>query len=100
MIFGSPSFDLQIVLILLAIALVISMASAIFARRKFITLIMVFSILANSVILLGVFNGSQIFRFYNILWLSYFSFFIWPIINIIFIVYYAKTNFINNQKRK
>jgi hypothetical protein len=46
-------------------------------------------------VLLGIFlflisiSGSLIFRVYNIEWLQYFAIFIWPIINIILIVFYV-----------
>ncbi|OGI27401.1 MAG: hypothetical protein A2359_01170 [Candidatus Moranbacteria bacterium RIFOXYB1_FULL_43_19] len=90
MIFGSPSLDLKLTIFLIVVVFIISLVVLIFARRKIFSLLL-FSILANTVFLLGVLTKSDMFDFYNIVWLLYFSFFIWPIINILFLVYYAKT---------
>jgi hypothetical protein len=82
--------DLKLTLFLIAIALIISLVVLIFAKRKFFSLLL-FSILVNAIFLMGVFTGSDMFDYYNIVWFLYFSFFIWPILNIFLIIYYAKT---------
>lgn len=90
MFFGSPSLDLKLTIFSLGIALIISFIVLIFAKRKIFSFVL-FSILANVVFLLGIFTKSDMFDFYNIVWLLYFSFFIWPVLNIILIIYYVKT---------
>jgi len=89
MFFGSPSMDLKLTIFLLGMALVASLVVFIFSRRKIFSLLL-FSILANTVFLGGVITKSDMFDFYNMVWLLYFSFFIWPILNIAFIVYLIK----------
>ena len=88
MFFGSSSIDLQIIVAFLAISFIISLIVFIAAKRKILSLLL-FSILANTIFFLSVLTGSTIFRAYDVIWFSYFSFFIWPILNILFIVYYA-----------
>jgi hypothetical protein len=88
---GSPSMDLKLTIFLLGVAAVTSLIVLIFVRRKIFSLLL-FSILTNAVFFMGVTTGSNMFDFYNIVWLLYFSFFIWPIINIFLIIYYAKTS--------
>jgi len=88
---GSPSMDLKLTIFLLGLAFVISLVISIFIKRKIFSLLL-FSILANAVFFMGVLTGSDMFDFYNIVWFLYFSFFIWPIINILWIIYYAKTS--------
>jgi hypothetical protein len=88
---GSPSMDLKLTIFLLGVAIITSLLVLIFIRRKIFSLLL-FSILANAVFFMGVTTGSNMFDFYNIVWLLYFSFFIWPILNILLIVYYAKTS--------
>jgi len=81
--------DLKLTIFLLGMALVASLVVFIFSRRKIFSLLL-FSILANTVFLGGVITKSDMFDFYNMVWLLYFSFFIWPILNIAFIVYLIK----------
>jgi len=85
---GSSSIDLKITLFLLSVSLVVSLIVLFAARRKFLAVI-TFSILGNISFLLNI--GSEMFVVYNFLWLGYFSFFIWPILNILLIVWYAKS---------
>ena len=81
--------DLKITIFLLAISFIVSLFVFAIAKRKLLALV-IFLILANLSFLLNI--GSDMFDFYNIVWLLYFSVFIWPIINIFLIVYYAKTS--------
>jgi len=87
---GSSSMDLKLTIFLLGIAFVVSLFVFIFSRRKAFSFVLL-SILANAIFFMGVITGSDMFDFYNMVWLLYFSFFIWPILNILFIVYYAST---------
>jgi len=87
---GSSSMDLNITFFLLAVSLIISLVVLIVAKRKILSLV-IFSILGNLVFLLGAFTHSEMFRAYGIIWFEIFSLFIWPILNIFLIIYYAKT---------
>ena len=49
--------------------------------------ILTFSLLTNSACILTTLSGSLIFRIYGFGWVPFFSVFVWPIINIMFIVY-------------
>ncbi|PIV83803.1 MAG: hypothetical protein COW51_02675 [Candidatus Moranbacteria bacterium CG17_big_fil_post_rev_8_21_14_2_50_44_12] len=85
---GSSSVDLKITLFLLSVSLVVSLIVLVAARRKFLAVV-TFSILGNISFLLNI--GSGMFRVYHILWLKYFSVFLWPILNILLIIHYART---------
>lgn len=91
MFFGSSSIDLQVIIFLLGIFFITSLVIFAIAKRKFLA-VLVFSILANAVFFLSVLTGSEFFRAYHIIWFSYFSFFIWPILNIFLIIHYARTS--------
>ena len=86
--FGDPSIDLWITIFLIGVSLIISLIVFALARRKILALI-VFSVLVNVSIWLNI--GSEMFASYDIMWLKYFSVFIWPILNILFIIYYIRT---------
>lgn len=86
--FSSPSIDLKITIFLLAVALIISLVVLAFSRKKILSLV-VFSVLGNLALLLNI--GSRMFVVYHFLWFGYFSLFIWPLLNIFLIVYYAKS---------
>jgi len=90
MFFGGPEIDLQIIIFLLGISLLASVSVLIFAKRKILSPVL-FSILVNSIFFMAVLTSSDIFDAYNIVWLLYFSVFIWPVLNIVFIVWYAST---------
>ncbi len=94
---GSPSMDLKLTVFLLVAAFIASLVVLIFISRKIFSFLL-FSILVNAVFFMGVLTGSNMFDFYNIVWLLYFSFFIWPILNILFIIYYARTGSKNKEK--
>ena len=87
--FGDPSIDIKISLFLVAVSLVVSLIVLIFAKRRLLSVV-VFSILGNLAFLLNI--GSEMFDSYDVMWLKYFSVFIWPIINIALIIYYASTS--------
>jgi len=89
----SPSFDLQVSIWLLVLSFAISLIFY-FLRRNFIFSILLFSVLGNLSFLFNI--GSRMFVTYNMIWFSYFSLFIWPIINLLLIIYYA---YKKNQKK-
>lgn len=86
---GSASADLKITLLLIVVSFFAALILYAAKRSMFFSL-MILSLLANASFLLNV--GSDMFDSYNIVWLLYFSVFIWPILNILLIVYYAKTS--------
>ncbi len=90
MFFGGAILDLQIIIFLLGISLLISLISVYFLKRKVFSIIL-FSILTNAIFLAAEFTKSDLFDFYNIVWLLYFSVFVWPILNIFLIAYYIRT---------
>jgi len=83
--------DLKITMFLLSVSFIVSLFALIFVKRKFLALL-VFSIMGNVVFLADAFSHSEMFRAYGLIWFEIFSVFIWPIINIFLIVYYAKTS--------
>lgn len=85
--FGSPSVDLKITMILLAVSIIISLIVLAAAKRKLLALV-VFSVLGNLSFLLNI--GSEMFGFYGLMWLKYFSL-IWIFVNVFIIVYYVKS---------
>jgi hypothetical protein len=85
---GSSTLDLKITIFFLVVSFLISLIVWFFSKKFYVALL-VFSVLANISFLVNI--GSEMFRAYHILWLSFFSFFVWPIINIGLIVYYAST---------
>lgn len=90
MFFSSPSMDLKITIFFLVVAFVVSLIAFLTAKRKLFAIVL-FSVLANLVLFLAILTGSEIFYVYGIAWLSYFSFFAWPVINIFLIYRYIKT---------
>ena len=88
---GSSTIDLKITIFLLIVSFLVSLSVFIFAKRKCLALLL-FSIISNAIFLMDAFSHSEMFRDYGIMWLGYFSLLIWPIINIILIIYYAKTS--------
>lgn len=86
---GSSRMDMKATILLIAVSFIVAMIFLVIKRKIFLSA-MIFSILANSSFLLNY--GSDMFDSYNIVWLLYFSVFIWPIINIALIIYYASTS--------
>lgn len=87
--FGSSTIDLKITIFLLVISLLISLAVWLYSK-KIVVAFLILSVLSNASFLVNI--GSEMFDFYNIVWFLYFSVLIWPIINIILIIYYLKSN--------
>jgi len=87
--FGSSTIDLKITVFLLVVSFLISIVVW-FVSRKSITTILTLSVLANISFLVNL--GSEMFDYYGIMWLKYFSFYIWPVLNIFLIIYYIRTN--------
>jgi hypothetical protein len=67
----------------------ISLLVWLFSRRIRIALITL-SILINLVLILFIDGKSPIFFWYHVEWLKGFSIYIWPILNIIFIILYVR----------
>lgn len=86
-LFSNPAMDMQITIFLLAISAIVSVIVYAASKNKRKALI-VFSVLANVSFLVNI--GSFMFLSYGLVWLQYFSLFIWPIINIIFIIWYVR----------
>lgn len=84
--FGSSTIDLKITIFLLVVSFLISLVVLLISRKIYLA-ILVFSILGNISFLLNI--GSEMFRDYGIMWLGYFSLFVWPLLNIFLIVYYT-----------
>ena len=85
--FGSSTVNLKITIFLLAVSLLISLVVLLFSKKIYLA-VLVFSILGNISVLLNI--GSEMFDYYGIMWLKYFSFLIWPLLNIFLIVYYIR----------
>ncbi len=81
--------DLSIMLWLFGISVIISLFIFIKLKNKALALLAL-SILSGGILFLASVSGSLIFRIYNIEWLQYFALFIWPIINIILVVFYVR----------
>ncbi len=88
---GSSSLDLKITIFLLVVSLIASLLVVIFAKRKLLALL-ILSVMSNLVFLASAFTHSEMYRDYEIMWLGYFSLLVWPILNILFIIYYASTS--------
>jgi hypothetical protein len=87
--FSSASFDLHAALVIMAVSACVAFPFLLF--RKWKLALVIFSIGSNLGWFLNVLWGSNLFNFYDIVWFSYFSFLIWPLINIALIIWYART---------
>ena len=81
--------DETVVVYLIGFSFFISLLIFLFSRKIRVALIS-FSVLLNGVFLLGIYSKSDFFYLNNLEWLGYFSLFIWPILNIIFIILYVR----------
>ncbi len=81
--------DLTVILWFFGIALAACLLIWVKSRNKILTIV-VSSLLLNLVFFLASISGSLLFRIYNIEWFQYFALFIWPIINVILIIWYVK----------
>ncbi len=85
--FSDPEFDLTVSLIFLGLAFFIGLIFFVFTRKKLLSFI-IFSVLGSLGFLINLESG--MFIAYNIGWMKYVNFPIWPLINIILIIYYFK----------
>lgn len=74
---------------LIGISVFLSLIFFAVSKNKLLSLL-IFSVLVNSIFLFAVFLRSLFFRIYGVEWLQYFAVFLWPIINIIFIIWYVR----------
>lgn len=95
MFFSDPIGDMYITLILWGIGAVIAIPFAL-RRSSWLLFGMLVSIFGNVAFLLNI--GSLMFSFYHIDWFSYFSLFIWPLINICLMIKYLKKNERNKDR--
>jgi len=85
---GSPSLDFKMTLIEIAVALVISIVILLLTRKKLLPVIL-FSVLGNIIFFLDILARSEYFAIHKIVWLQYFTVFVWPIINLVLIIILA-----------
>lgn len=81
--------DLSVMLWLLGISFFVALFILMKSKNRILAL-MVFSIFSNTILFLISISGSLIFRIYGVEWLQYFSIFVWPLINIILIIWYVR----------
>jgi len=87
MFLTSPDLDLFLIIAALIVAVIISLAVGL-VKKNFQVGAFCFSLLGNGIFLMNM--GSDFYRFYNLEWLLYFSLYLWPVINIFWIVFYIK----------
>lgn len=87
--FSTAIFDAYILGFLLIVAVIVFLVTLSLSKNKKLSLI-VLSCGLNGAFFLIAFFGSGAFFIYDTLWLAKFSLFIWPIINIIFIIWYVR----------
>ncbi len=80
---------IELVKIAVYVMLFISLLVFLKTKKLFLSVI-IFLVGINIVLLLESFNNSIWFRAYNLEWLQYFSLFIWPVINIILVIWYVR----------
>lgn len=87
----SPDIDMQLIVFLISVTFVVCLIIAFFVKEK-IKVVVVFSTLVNLILLLFAILGTELFYFYDILWLRTFAVFFWPIINIFLInkIFFSK----------
>jgi hypothetical protein len=96
MFFSSPSTDLTIIIWLLGFSFFISLFTFLFFRRILFSLF-IFSILANLVFYFGTDYSFRVY--YNISNIEIFVNIIWPIINIILLVFLIIKNRLAKKKK-
>jgi len=77
--------DIETTMYLIGIIVIISIVTGVLSKKIFLPFV-ILSVLSNIIFLLAVFSHSLLFRIYNIELFSYFSVFIWPIVNIVLII--------------
>ena len=80
-----PEIDMQVMVFLLSIVFICCLIGVFFVKEK-IKVVVVFSVLANLILLLFILTGTRLFHAYDILWFRTFSFFVWPVINVYLII--------------
>lgn len=83
--FSDPSFDLNVSLVFLGLSFFVALIVWAITKKRFLSLV-IFSILGNLSFLISI--ESRMFHIYHIVWLQYFSFLIWPILNIYLLIKY------------
>lgn len=72
------------------IVFLVSIFSYIRSKKLFRSALL-FSVGVNIILLIDALGNSLWFRIYNVEWLQYFAVFLWPLINIIFIIWYVRS---------
>jgi hypothetical protein len=85
MFWSNPSLDLKITLFLMAFVFFVSLL-VLAKKKKWLPAVLTFSLLGNLI----CFMSMGVFTYYGASFISYFTFYIWPIINILLIIYYAQ----------
>lgn len=81
--------DSMVVSYLIGAAFIVSLFFFVIKKKTSFSLI-VLSVLINLIFLSALFLKSSFFRAYELEWLQYFSLFIWPVINIILVIWYVR----------
>ncbi len=87
MFFSDPIFDMQVTLGIMALGFCISLVVFLVKRNIWLAG-MIFSIIGNMAFLLNI--GSRMFQFYHILWMYWISIVVWPLWNLLWIVFYVR----------
>lgn len=74
---------------LIGVSVFLSLIIFAVSKNKLLPLL-IFSVLVNGIFLFAILLRSLFFRIYGVEWLQYFSVFLWPLINIIFIIWYVR----------
>lgn len=74
---------------LVGVASIVSFIVLVVLKNK-IAALLAFSVLVNLVFLSAILLGSLFFRIYNVEWLQYVVVFVWPIINVVLVISYAR----------
>lgn len=89
MFFSDPIFDMQVTLGIMALGFCISMVVFLVKRNIWLAG-MIFSIIGNMAFLLALLLHSRMFQFYHILWMYSVSIGVWPLCNLLWIVFYVR----------
>ncbi len=87
MFFSDPIFDMQVTLGIMVLGFCISLVVFLVKRNIWLAG-MIFSIIGNMAFLLNI--GSRMFQFYHILWMYWVSIGVWPLCNLLWIVFYVR----------
>ncbi|EKE18988.1 MAG: hypothetical protein ACD_9C00177G0004 [uncultured bacterium] len=96
MFFSSPSADLNVIFFLLAVALIISIATYFFSKKILIA-VFIMSVLSNFVLFLN--SGSRLFGMYEIKWVVVFTLDFWPYINLLLFILLVFNYFKNRNEQ-